>query len=475
MKRIIALVLCTVMLLTNLTVFADDLDFLFVGPKNYSADYSVSVTFDSPESIAALLEELQMPEQIEAFVDVKELLASLLSAGAEMNLKADMNEDYSKIRMSMTMDGDYGVTVNPNLSVAVDMKTGMWMDMDFSNLENPVMRVVYSYPILNKYLDCDLFEMIPEEQKLVVAALVRSFVNKNFVDEVSNVTKELYKKHADIKTSFNSTKIVIDNEGFTAIVDGLIPYFMSKISALFPAEAGVELPQLPSLSGLEILGEDGIVFEFNKRTGEIKCTTDISMSIADIYTTYSGEEWFFESKGQFDFTVVENGKIYDEGRTKVVFPELNEENSLTFTQFAELFGTFAMPEDEYYEEEFEYPYFYANAESDYMPDVNEDIYVPLRSAIEGAYDDNVAMSYSKGVVTMTSDYFTGFESISFKSGDDKVYVDGKEVSVGKIVIADGVTYVSAAFFERVFGWTLDYANFDIINGIYYFGFFTETW
>ena len=110
-----------------------------------------------------------------------------------------------------------------------------------------------------------------------------------------------------------------------------------------------------------------------------------------------------------------------------------------------------------------------------MPDVDDGIYVPMRALMESAYGDNVEMSFSKGVVTMKSEYFTGFESVSFKSGEDKAYVDGEEISVGKIVIADGVTYVSTAFFERIFGWTLDSASYDILYGTYYFGFLTEAW
>ncbi len=479
MKKLTALVLSFVMLLTSFTAFADDLDFLINGPKNYSADYSVSITFDSAEDIALLLNEINMPSQIELFADVKELLSSLFSVGGTMNVKADMNDDYSKMKMSVTMDGDYGVDFNQNLAFSVDVKMGMWMEIDLSDLENPIYRIVYSHPMLNKYLDMDVFEMLPEEQRFMMAALFRSFINKDFIDETSLFIKELYEKHADIKTSFNTLKINIDNDGFVAMMDEMLPWLVSKISSLFPTgEAGADMvmPVYPSFKGLKILGDEGIKFEYNNRTGTVKTTTDISISLSDICTNYLGMEWMFESKGNIDFTVVEEGKIYDEKSTKVEFPVLTEENCVTFEQFIELLNPAPQPEDDYYyEEDVSYPWFYAYCESTYLPEVDGSIYVPLRALVESAYEDTVEMTYSKGVVTMTSEYFTNFESVSFKSGEDVAYVDGTAIPVGKIVIHDGVTYVSSAFFENVFGWTLDSATYDIMNGIYYFGFFTESW
>ncbi len=476
MKKLLSLVLIIVMLLSSFTAFADDLDFLIGGPKNYTMDYTVDITFDSADDIAALLKEVNMPAQIEAFVDIKGLLASLLSTSSTMNLKADMSEDYSKIKIALISDADWGVDVNANFSVSAKIKMGMWMDIDLSNLENPSLRIVYSNPMFNKYIDMDVFEMLPEEQHLMTAALIKSFVNKEFIDETCSFTKELYEKYADVKTTFNICKINIDNAGFTAMMDEIFEYLAGKLSVMFPYEqTGVIIPEIPSVKGFEILGDDGIKFEYNNRTGDIKCTSDISVSITDIYTSLTGNDWLLESECVLDFKVVENGRMYNENITKVTFPELTAENSLTYVQFMEMMNPVPETENDVDEYEAEYPWFYAYADSTYMPDIDGKIYVPMRALIESAYEDSVSMTFSKGVVTMTSEYFTDFECISYKSGETKVNVDGTDVEVGKIVIADGVTYVSTEFFEKVFGWAIESASYDILNDTYYFGFYTEAW
>ena len=87
MKKFFALLVVFTMIFASVGVSAKVPDFMLESPLNYTADYTVSFDFEGGEDIAALFTELEIPEEVSAFVDISTLLNGLLSMDAVMHLR----------------------------------------------------------------------------------------------------------------------------------------------------------------------------------------------------------------------------------------------------------------------------------------------------------------------------------------------------------------------------------------------------
>ena len=108
-----------------------------------------------------------------------------------------------------------------------------------------------------------------------------------------------------------------------------------------------------------------------------------------------------------------------------------------------------------------------------LPVIGDEIYVPLRQTVEYGYEDSVTIGYDNGVITLSSEYFPGFGTLALTVDSGTAYADGQAVNIAPVVKIDNVTYVSASTFEDIFGWTFEYASYDMLEYDYYYEFFTE--
>ncbi len=467
MKKIISVLLATMMLFTAVFANASIPEFLTETYNNYTADYSVSITFDNCDEVAALLEELEMPEEVSYFVDIKALMQSLFAYSGTMKLQADFNDSFDKIKLALTAESSQKVDVNPNLSVGVDGKVGMWLNLDLTDAENPVIDIIYSYPFLNKYMVMSAADFLEESPEAI--EMIKSIYNKEYVDNLSKISAEMFMKYATIKSRGNQYTVTIDNEGFAALVDDVIKYATETMTQYTGEDLG-DL-EFPSVKNWKFLGEGGIESIYTLRSGKLSAeetTIDFSIELDQIYTAITGEEWSYISADTIDFTFKVSANVTNIGRTNVVFPEITEENSFTLDDL--------IPDYEYedYEESdyAEYPHWYADGYCSQLPVIDGDVYIPLRMTIESAYADSAAIDYNDGVVTVTSEYFPGFKTLTMTIGTDKVYTDGVEHTLGNIFTIDGSTYVNYKLFTDVFGWEINYAQYDLLTNEYSYSFWT---
>ncbi len=525
MKRIITAVLCLVFMLSAVSVSAEVPEYLLEEYTNYTADYSVSVSFESSEELVALLEELEMPEEINNYVDIKSLLKSILSQNTNMNLQLDVAEDFRSGEYALTADCDYFVDVNTNLKMNFDMKLGMWMKYDL-DAETPVFEIIYSYPYFNKYMVIDVLSMMQDEEKAEFLAMMDRIFGQEFMEFSRQITKTMFEKYAQIRVEGAGCTVKFDNDALVGMLGEMIPAVLEKTYGLMsgqiaeeaaeetaePEQAELEgvkaeelLPEidneaeslgiiggadgptaifvapeaendflmasLPDLSGIKILGEEGISFKYSLFGGKVSkadMKADISLDISNIFEQLSGETWQYQEKGVLDFVLEASVKLSKIGKTKVQLPVLTEENSFNIQEL--------MPEEdfsgEYIEEETEYPYFYVWTEWEEPYRAGEELYVPLRAVLENGYDDQVAIEYKDGVVTATSKYFPAFEKITLRIDSEEVYTDQASHKCAKVILKNGKTYVSKAFFEELFGWELGEASYDILSNSYRVGFYT---
>ncbi len=470
MKKAISLILA--MLIMTVCVFADVPEFLTKPVTNATTTSSISITFDSSESIVALLEELESPEEIEAFVDLNSLLKTLLSYDGKATVQADISDDYKKMKVGLTLDSVQNVDVNTNLNIGVNSKMGMWMNVDFS-AEQPVMEYIYSLPIMNKYFKMNLLDSVE------VAEMIKAFYNKEYISDITKQTMGILVKYADIEKSGSRYTIKFDNESFTSYLDEVLSCVYEKSEEIYKSIGIVggiynPLEYLPSVKGWKLLGENGFVCTYTTRNGKItkaEESIDISVDISEIYKAATGEEWAYSSNGLLDFTITAKSEISKVGSTKVTFPKLTAENTIEMSDFI---PEYEMAEQEYeYLPEVTYPNYYVSESCSKLMMIDGNLYVPLRQTLDAAYGETVAISYNNGVITAECEYFPTFKQLKLTVGSNKVYADEIEHFMGTVIEEDGISYVNSAVFCDIFGWELSWAEYNMLDNWYHYTFYTE--
>ncbi len=472
MKRIVTFIMAVAMMF--MSAGAAETDFLSELYNNYTSDYTLSVSFESGDDIAALLEEVEMPDTVNNFVDVKTLLKSLLSLDTTMNLKADISEDFTDIEIGITSETTQNIDVNKNLNIGLSSKAGMWMKI---NLEESVFEIIYSHPFLNKYMHIDLFEMLPVEEAETAINQLKTVFNKEYMQSMQEFSAELIKKYADVKLSGTKCTVKIDNEALISMAKELMPFLIEKINETIPEEyeylpATEELDYLEIFDKIQLLGDEGITYEYSLKSGKISkadVKADISLDISKIYEMVSGEEWVYNAKGMLDFKLECTAELSDIDKTKVEFPTLTEENSFSFADMINpVYGEY-----EEYTYEPTYPHYYVSNYTENVQMIDGDIYVPVRETVVAAYEDTAVIEYDKGVIKITCGYFPGFKVLEMTVGTDKAYLDGQEREIGNVIVKDGISYVKAEAIEEIFGWEMTYMLYDILSNEYNYGFMTE--
>ncbi len=477
-KMISYAVVMMTLLSATIGAYATEPDFLNSLETNYTGEYNVSVSFQSGEEIAALLEELQLSEELSMFADIKGLLESLLSLETKMVVQADMSKDMKKAEISVISASEQEVGVNQNLSIGVKSKTGMWIRMDLA-AKTPVFEVIYSYPMLAKYMKIDLFAGLSGQEKEKMLTAFNLIFNKEFMQGFQDFSAELMKKHAEIYMSGKSWIIEFDNDSLCQMADELLPYSVENLISLIDEiseENSVEdsyaefISQLPSFAGTKLLGENGLRYTCSMsgtRVSSVRMTGDIEIDISQIFTALSGEEWIYESDGLLDFDFEASVKLTKIGMTSVDFPKLTDENSFNASD-----AVVTTQPEEYIEATPVYPHMYVNEDTDKLYMINGELFVPLRQTIASAYEDCCSIEYDRGKIILASNYFPQFKEILITVGSDKVFADGREFNVGKVFVEDGKAYVSASFFEDVLGWEIINAIYDVFTREYNYTFYT---
>lgn len=478
MKKMISCATAMLMLFsTVISAYAAEPDFLNTLYTNYTGEYSISVSFESGEEIAALLDEMELSEELSMFADVKDLLKTLLTLDTKMTLQADMSKDMKKAEISVVSSSEQRIDVNKNLNIELNMQTGMWIRMDIS-AKTPVFEVIYSYPMLAKYMRIDLFALLSDEEKEEMLATFDLVFSKQFMQETQDFSAELMKKYAQIYRTGELWVIELDNDAVCKMLNELLPYTAEKIGLLMDKISGTSssedisgiAAQIPSFDGLKLLGDEGISCTYSMSGGRIssaRMVADVEIDISEIFTSLVGEEWIYESAGVLDFDVTASVKLSKVGTTSVDFPTLTEENSFDAADAVET----TQPE-EYIEETSEYPHTYIDVYTDKVYMINGELFVPLRQTIFTAYEDMCKIEYDRGKIILTSEYFPQFKEILLTAGSDKAYAGGVEFNIGKVFVEAGKAYASVSFFEDVLGWEMSGAIYDVFAREYNYTFYS---
>ncbi len=475
MKKFVLLLLTVIITFSAFGVSAASVPkFMEQTYTNYTADYSLSMSFESGEEIVALLEEIEMLDDFCNYVDVKAILESLFQVKSKYNVQADISEDFRRMDMAVTSDTERSFVLNKNFDAICNFRAGMWLHLDIDKQE---LKMVYYTPLTNKYAVMDFAEDVPEEVKSEIFDTYDKIMNKEFVESIKKDILEIAVKYADISMKGSTCIVKYDNDAFAGLLDEAIDYVANYINDIDADINGQESSEIdvPSLKGVRLLGKNGITSTYKLGGTKIKSaqeTWDISVSIPDIYTRITGLEWPYESEGCVDIKVKMDMDVTRMGTTHVIMPVLNDENS--FNALSDIFG---LGYDEYaYEEDWDEPYVlnYVWGHTDTDTFDGERYYMPLRCCLEDCYYNCSEITYDNGTVTITAGYDEDVTNISLCVGENTAVVDGMlYTDLGEFKIIDGSVYASVDFYEKCLGWSLQQLDKDLLYGGLSYQFYTR--
>lgn len=464
MKRMLA-ILTTIMMFMTTTVFANVNipEALMKYPENFTAATSISISIDDNSDVRNLIEEILNTDDTMGIIYGTEFLtflSALFDYDGTVNVQADISPDYKKIKLAVTNSTELSSIVSSNLNYTVKANCGLWADIDLTNKESPKCDVIFLMPTSEKYRYINVGKYITQE-------VIESYNEVFDWEEVKKMTDEFLRllyDNSTLEETETGYKLSMDNAGLVNYMSKVIQY--SYDDGMYSDE---EVDMM--FNNIQFLGKEGITAVYTIKNGEIsygEASADICLNISNIAKTM-GQEWPYEASGIINIKISEKVDLTQIGTTEVKYPALNSSNSISLNKMIEE----QLSPDNSYEYVIEYPFNHIRTSSNALPVVNNDYYVPLRSVLENGYQESVSIDYQDGVITASSEFFEGFKTLKMTIGDDKIYIDDTEYTLGTVICNDGVTYVSTRLFTEVFGWELSDITHEILENRYSVSFWTS--
>ena len=481
MKKIIALLLGVIMIFSAFGACAKGADFLRTPYTNYSADYNVTVKPGNLDDLYAFIDESIADDEGHNYINFKEFIKSILNSQNSVNVQCAVSDDYQKIDVAVTSEGNKKFEVNSNLSADVTYSAGMWLHADFST-ETPEFIIAYQTPMHNKYEVIDVMKQLSADEAEEISTTIKAIFTPELLNNLTNMGADALEKYADITHSGNRHTIHLDNAAFVAMIDELFTSVANEFvntSENLPedvkeivGEISAEDIDIPVLDNLKIFGDKGITFVYELtpqgNISSCKLSADVEFALADVYTAMFDEEWEYSCSGVIDMDVSIDMDVYNIGKTKPVFPTLTEENSFESRMFRiDVLGN----EYEYFDYNGFQPFVYG--EMDESVEKDGLLYFPMEELLGECYRDSLNIEKGSTAVTITSDYLKDISYATVSVGSDLAYTDVAEYNIGEVIEKDGVIYVSEKFFTDVLGWNFETYRENYTDGTLEYSFYVN--
>lgn len=403
MKKLTAII-CVVAILFSFatTAFASDWDVLFQNYKSYDATVEFSIQINKPLKCIEVFNE-------DAGFDVKSFIEELAKAKYVASVQAELADDVKSGKIAMSINADVPVKLSEDLKLGADITLYMWMEYDFTSTENAKFDIVVKNPLTGEYIVIDYFEIMDMNGVSMSEEMFEVMENtdtKSIYEDIMNMTKALYEKHAELKKNGSEYTITFTNNG---IIDLIFDYMAGFSQAGIDTEIDfgeIEMETVKAMAkGLGVFGEnDAFVMKVKTdRLGKIAEATEsvhFDFNICEVADALGYGEYinvmFAKEMGDIDITL--NSKAtYEKINEKniVNMPVITEENSVSLM---ELMGYSDIEPD--YEYDYQFEEFWVGAKG--MLD-NGNIYVDLTDFLDGAYFDSDNL---EGVVEVNGDDVT---------------------------------------------------------------------
>lgn len=476
-KKIIALCLCMILTLQISAFALDDLPFFDKIYTSYEQKATVEFKLNKDFKLFNEFDDEEIDE-LDKFVNLKKLVERIFDSKTDMVLKANLSDDYLKGQISIEEKAFVPFEINKNLSLDANASVAMWIDYDFTDLENPKFYIIQSQPMFDKYIKQDLIKMLKEDEKvgLIFTKVMADLLNKDSVLGLNKAYKDLILKYAKITVSGQNYTIAIDNTALKKILDEGIDYLVNYVKAylvngnFFTQEIvdDMYLSQIEpvlnnvkeALENVDILGDEGIKLNYKTDRKDyiesMGADINIKFNVFDIITLISGyeEEYKDYNNGVIDFSIKLNAAIENiQKNINIEFPLVTEENSMDFN---DRFMGRPQPEYEAGEKCWHYNYYYTQLEG--FPVIKDGVYyAPLRSIAKELGFADYDITYDNGMIVILRPEWVkcgNYKKAVFTlpdDGDNNVYLDGEAFELkNKVLNIDGKTYVAQDFAKIVF-------------------------
>lgn len=483
MKRIFGILL-TVMLIFSMNVFADDYDLITSSYDNYSANISMTFSVSKPTEVFKLLGKYWGKS---GMVDFQTLAEGLCDSDITGVVKCSSNSDYTKIKASYEVYSVLPLNINSNFKSTNELKFGMWVDWDISDEGNPKMTYIYSTPISDKYAVMSMEDMLDgsDTNFSEFASLMKNYTKREHIEKINSEFAEILRKNSTISSKGTKAIITITDEQLADIVcdtADLIYKDMDdykEIDELVSDEGNaVSIPDSAEIKkffkNVKLFDSDALTIEIGKTNGgalsSVLCRVNMCIGSELLKNAVYEEDAddLTDLKFSIDmntvYTSVNNG-------VKVVFPELNSDNSVSF---AELFGYGNYDYDYDWDGEgcIHSEYVYVNDE--YIEAVPDTFYVNLNSYIKHAarYGYDYELINDNGKITLEDkNKKEAFGSVSMTVGSKAITVDSSEYTVlNPVVIKGGDVYIDTEAVKSIFNADMMYFNADLFENVSYMSF-----
>lgn len=424
MKKLTAIICAVVMLMSfSVTGFAAEIDLMGTTITNCDATIEYGMELNKPLAMLEMLNE-------DAGFDVQYLVEELLKSTMTADVVYDMSDDYLAGKMYMAGNVKLPVSLSEDLKFGAEVTLHMWMDYDFSSVENAKFLMVIKNPLNGKYMYLDMFdEQIVAEAPEMKSMLVATFAEldlKKYADDVTAAAKKNYEKYALVTTADGYTVVSFTNN---SLVDFFVDYtkdvmetdYMKNAMSL-SGGAGMIAVNPESIAmmvkGLGIFSDtDAFTIKYktdaNGIPTEMEEKIHIQFNICEVAAAFGvGEADMYpltKENSDIDLTLVAKAMYNKVGDAVVEMPKLTEENSTS------LIDMMTYTDEYYYDEDYyvEYETYQSEKFWDYATGRMErgGMYVDLEEFLDSAQwdDDNltgtVKLFDDAVVITLTSDNF----------------------------------------------------------------------
>lgn len=331
MKKIISLLL-SVMLMST-TVFAstaEEIAELYEKSRllrSASAKLVMETELNRPLDILDTIPQEDISDDTD--IDFKLLFESLTEAKTTMEYETYVSEDNKKIQIAMSMEFDVPVKLNSEFAVEAWTKLGMWMDLDVTDENNPVVKVIYKVPFMKKYMVMDMSESYKSNPEML------SVFDNEKMKEINDKAVEILTKNADISKKGNEyTLKFTDQTAKQYIFD-----CFDLSNAIMPEQAVSNKEFKEALlavkdfcDNIPVFGQNGLVMKLKKNSsGYItaeETEAHICLNVYDILTHFSQSTKGLErDKAFIDMTFKTTATVTNHNKVTPQLPIITEENS----------------------------------------------------------------------------------------------------------------------------------------------------
>ena len=331
MKKIISLLL-SVMLMST-TVFAstaEEIAELYEKSmllRSASAEMVMETELNKPLDILDTIPQEDISD--EADIDLKMIIESLTEAKTTMKYDTYISEDYKKMQLAMSMEYDIPIQMNSEFALAAWTKLGMWMDLDVTDENNPVVKIIYKIPFMKKYMVMDVSENYKANPEML------SVFDKDKIKEINDKAVEILTQNAEISKRGNEYTLKFTDETAKQYI-----YDILNLSAeIMPEETASdeEFTEMISVvkefcDNITVFGQNGLTMKFTKNSsGYItaeEVDAHININVYDILTYFSEDTNGLKREDAFiDMTYKVAATVTDHNKETPILPVITEDNS----------------------------------------------------------------------------------------------------------------------------------------------------